>query len=57
LSGEVDQAALATGRERETASTTRGNGRVEELESELEKVRNELADLRTEFDAFKEQFG
>ncbi len=58
LSGEVDQSAVPMGRERETASGTRGgNERIAELENELEKVRTDLAELRKEFDAFREQFG
>lgn len=58
LSGEVDQSAVPMGRERETASGTRGgNGRIAELGNELEKVRTDLAELRKEFDAFREQFG
>jgi len=57
LSGEVDQSAVPMARERETASGTRGNERVAELENELEKMRTDLAELRKEFDAFREQFG
>jgi len=55
LSGEIDVAAIAT-RSQTPANELQSSGRVEALEQELTGLRNDIAELREEFNRFKEQF-
>jgi uncharacterized protein len=55
LSGEVDTAAFAI-RSQTAAIDPRSSSRVDTLEEELSGLKSEIAELREEFNRFKEQF-
>jgi uncharacterized protein len=56
LSGEIDAAAL-TSRPEFGAAATRSSEKLSELESEVQRLTEDLRTLREEFDAFRQQFG
>jgi uncharacterized protein YceH (UPF0502 family) len=56
FSGEPAEAAVAPPMRTVPLHDADGNGRIASMEKELESLRNEIAQLRREFDAFKQQF-
>jgi uncharacterized protein YceH (UPF0502 family) len=56
LSGEIDIEALAAIQPTRIAQTTTGNDRVVKLESEIERISSEVAELRGAFAEFRKQF-
>ena len=56
LSGEIDQQAVAPSRESSAASGSMKSDRIENLEAEVERLRDEFAALRQTFDEFRKQF-
>ena len=56
LSGPVHQERSAPSQERVPSPTADGDGRIEKLETDLETLRNEVADLRATLEEFRKQF-
>ena len=56
LSGPVHQERSAPSQERVPSPTADGDGRLEKLETDLETLRNEVADLRATLEEFRKQF-
>ena len=54
LSGEIDIASLPVARERTTSGAQ--DGRIEQLESEVDSIKSEIAHLKEEFAKFRQQF-
>ncbi len=56
LAGPPEEGVPEEGRTREVPPHRSATGRVEELERELGSLRDEVAELRAQFDAFRRQF-
>lgn len=56
LSGEIDVEAIATAQPNRVVQTKAGDDRVTKLESEVERLSGEVANLRDAFAEFRKQF-
>ncbi len=56
LSGEIDASSYVA-RSQTNASPAQADSRIETLEQELSSLKTEIAELRDDFNRFKEQFG